>query len=283
LERCRQCQISLNIKKCIFETPFGILLDHTVCKQGLQVDPANIAIIVNLPPPKTICQLRETLGHIGYYMNFIKGYTQITVPMEKLLSKDTNFQWNEDCKHGLDTLKEKMVITPILVFPYWEKTFHVHVDASTIALGAILAQPGAKDLDHPIEFARRNLSESKQNYNTIERKGLVMVYALQKFRHYLLGKHFKMFTDHSALKYLVNKPVLGGIICRWLLLFQEFDFEVIFKPGNLNVGPDHLSRVTNGEETTNLEDNFSGAQLFSIHITDEYFADIIQYLITSTT
>jgi hypothetical protein len=59
-----------------------------------------------------------------------------------------------------------------------------------------------------------------------------MVYALQKFRHYLLGKHFKMFTDHSTLKYLVNKPVLGGRICRWLLLFQEFDFEVIVKPGN---------------------------------------------------
>ena len=64
-----------------------------------------------------------------------------------------------------------------------------------------------------------------------------MVYALQKFRHYLLGSHFKMFTDHSALKYLVNKPVLGGRICRWLILFQEYDFEIIVKPGRLNLGP----------------------------------------------
>jgi hypothetical protein len=60
-----------------------------------------------------------------------------------------------------------------------------------------------------------------------------MVYALQKFRHYLLGKHFNMFTDHSTLKYLVNKPMLGGRICRWLLLFQEFEFEVIVKPGEV--------------------------------------------------
>jgi hypothetical protein len=82
-----------------------------------------------------------------------------------------------------------------------------------------------------------------------------MVYALQKFRHYLLGKHFNMFTDHSALKYLVNKPLFGGRIYRWILLFQEFDFEVIVKPEKLNAGPDHLSRVTNGEEPTNLEDN----------------------------
>jgi hypothetical protein len=80
-----------------------------------------------------------------------------------------------------------------------------------------------------------------------------MVYALQKFRHYLLGKHFKMFTDHSSLKYLVNKPLLGGRICKWLLMFQEFYFEVIVKPGKLNVGPDHLSRITNGEEPRNLE------------------------------
>jgi hypothetical protein len=85
-------------------------------------------------------------------------------------------------------------------------------------------------LDHPIEFASIKLSDSEQNYNTMEREGLAMVYALQKFRHYLLGKHFKMFMDHLALKYLVNKPVLGGIICRWVLLFQEFDFEVIVKP-----------------------------------------------------
>ena len=68
--------------------------------------------------------------------------------MEKLLRKDTKFQWNEDCQCGLDTLKEKMVIAPILVFLDWEKTFHVHVDASAIALGDILAQPGAGELDH---------------------------------------------------------------------------------------------------------------------------------------
>jgi hypothetical protein len=103
-----------------------------------------------------------------------------------------------------------MVIAPILVFSYWENTFHMHVYASAIALGAILAQHRVGELDHLIEFASRKLSESKQNYNTTEREGLAMVYVLQKFRHYLLGKHFNMFMDHSTLKYLVNKPLLGG-------------------------------------------------------------------------
>jgi hypothetical protein len=103
------------------------------------VDPTKIAVIINLPQPKSMCQLIETLGHTGYYKKCIKGYAQITVPMEKLLKKDTKFQWNEDFQQGLNTLKEKMVTRPILVFPYWENTFHVHVDASTIALGTIMA------------------------------------------------------------------------------------------------------------------------------------------------
>ena len=91
-----------------------------------------------------------------------------------------------------------------------------------------------------------------------------MVYALQKFRHYLLGSHFKMFTDHSTLKYLVNKLMLRGKIYRWLLLFQEYDFEFIVKPGRLNVGPDHLSRLELGEEPISLEECLPDAQLFSI-------------------
>jgi len=149
-----------------------------------------------------------------------------------------------------------MVTAPILVFLEWEKTFHAHVDESIITLGAILMQPGLGELDHPIAFSTRKLSELEKNYNTTKREGLAMVYALQKFIHYLLGKHFKMFTNHSTLKHLVNKPVLGGMICRRLLLFQEFDFEVIVKPWNLNARLDHLSRITNGEEPMNLEDKF---------------------------
>ena len=96
-----------------------------------------------------------------------------------------------------------------------------------------------------------------------------MVYALQKFRHYLLGGDFKMFTDHSTLKYLVNKPMLRGKICWWLLLFQEFDFEFIVKLGQLNVGPDHLSHIESGETPNSLEDNLPDAQLFAIDVVDK--------------
>lgn len=112
-----------------------------------------------------------------------------------------------------------MVTALILFFLDWKKEFHVHVDASYIVLGIVLVQLGEGNIYHPIAFARTKLSKVENNYTTIEREGLAMVYPLQNFRHYLFGEHFKMFTDHSALKYLVNKPILGGKICRWLLLF----------------------------------------------------------------
>jgi hypothetical protein len=173
-----------------------------------------------------------------------------------------------------------MVIAPILVFPYWSKEFHVHVDASSTALGLVLAQPGVGDIDHPLSFASRKLSTTKINYTTTEREGLAMVYALQKFCHYMLGGHFKMFTNHSMMKYLVNKPVLGGRICRWLLLFQEYDFDIVVKLGKMNKGHDHLSRLEHGEEPTSLEDTLSDAQLFAIINIDDHFVEIVQFMST---
>jgi len=148
-----------------------------------------------------------------------------------------------------------MVAAPILVFPNLNKEFHVHVDASYIALGLVFPQPSVGEIDHPIASASRNLSKEEKNYTTTKRDRLGIMYAFQKFRHHLLGSHFKMFTDHYALKYLVNKHVLGGNICRWLLLFQEYDFQIIVNPGRLNVGPNHLSGLETGEEPTSIEDN----------------------------
>jgi len=150
------------------------LLGHVVCKHGLIMDPAKIAIIVNLPPT-LVRQLRATLGHKRYYRKFIKGYAQITAPMEKQLKKDNKFTWNEECQQSLDILKEKMVTVLILVFPDWAKEFHVHVDASSIALVAVLAQEGEGDIDHPMDFSSRKLSTAEKNYTTTEREGLAMV------------------------------------------------------------------------------------------------------------
>jgi hypothetical protein len=138
--------------------------------------------------------MRATLGHIGYYRHLIQNYAKIVAPLENLLRKDIKYEWTTKFHQAFDTLKEKLVIVAILIFPDWSKLFHVHIDASSIVLGVILAQPREGNIDDRIYFPSRKLSNVEKNYTTTESEGLAMVYALQKFHHYLLGTALKFFT-----------------------------------------------------------------------------------------
>jgi hypothetical protein len=195
-----------------------------------------------------------------------------------LLKKDEMFRQTPKCDKEFETLKKKLITTPILIFPDWEKEFHVHVDASGISLGDILTQIGDGAMDHPIYFVIQKLSKEEHKYTMTEREGLTMIYSLQKFRHYLLGSHFKFFTDHSTLKYLVNQAMLEGRICRCLLLFQEFSFEFIINPGRCNIRPDHLSRLELGESGGAVDDHLLDADLLGIEAILEYLEDIAIFL-----
>ena len=98
--------------------------------------------------------------------------------------------------------------------------FHVHIDASDIAISAILTQLGDDGMDYPIVYSSRKINKVERNYSMTEREALGMVFALQKYRHYLLANPLIFYCDHQRLKYQVNKPLHHGIICCWFLLFQ---------------------------------------------------------------
>ena len=133
-------------------------------------------------------------------------------------------------------------------------------------------------MDYPIIYNSRKLNKAERNYSTIEREALGMVFSLQKYRHYLLANPFIFYIDHQALKYLINKPLHHGRICRWILLFQEFKFEVVVRPGKLNGSPDHLSRIDTGEEPTRVEDDLPDAHLFRIEVVPTELEEITQFL-----
>lgn len=107
-----------------------------------------------------------------------------------------------------------------------------------------------------------------------------MVYYLHKFRNYLLGGPFKLFTNHFSLKYFFNKPILEGRICRWILLFQEFSFKVFSKLGLSNVGLDHPSHLESSETRGSVDDKFLDADLFTIKVVPNYTVDITLFLAT---
>ena len=89
-----------------------------------------------------------------------------------------------------------------------------------------------------------------------------MIFTLQNYIHYIITNPFIFYIDHQVLKYLVNKPLQYGWICCWLLLFQEFEFEIIIRPGKATVGPDHLSGIEVGEELDEIDDDQLDVHLF---------------------
>ena len=152
-------------------------------------------------------------------------YAVIAKPIYGLI---TSFEWTNGCKESFEKLKTTLISAPILKALNYSKTFHVHVDASAYAVGCILAQPGDNHMDFPICYASRQLNTAERNYSTIERKGLRMIFAVKKYRHYLLvANKFVSFIDHQALLYLVKKHCNTSKIVRWFLILLEFDFTVV--------------------------------------------------------
>jgi len=140
-------------------------------------------------------------------------------------------------------IKQKYIEALILISPNWQVKFHVHIDAPLLVVGAMLFQNVTKKSDQLVMYAFRLLNRIEHNYSTTKIKALVMVFALHKFRHYLLGNKFVFYVDHMALVYLVNKPQVLGRTTKWLLLFLKNDFIVVYKPCTTHLVANALSRL----------------------------------------
>ena len=209
--------LSLSLEKCDFFMTEGTVLGHAISQQGLQVDPNKIAIIQRAPPPQKVRDVRSFLGLVGYYWRFIKDFSKLASPLFGLLGKDVEFIWSENCQESLDTLKRKLVTSPILSGPNWALPFHIHTDALNKAIGEALGQIDEK-LPYAIYFISENLSKVELNYTMTEKELLAIVHSLNKFRHYIIGYQTFVHTDHAAIRYLMNEPDVNAHIIRWLLL-----------------------------------------------------------------
>ncbi|CAJ2647238.1 unnamed protein product [Trifolium pratense] len=252
LKRCISTNLVLNWEKCHFMVREGIVLGHKISSKGIEVDQAKIEVIKELPPPLNIKGVRSFLGHAGFYRRFIKDFSKIAKPLSSLLVKDTVFLFDEACVTAFNCLKTKLVTAPVIVAPQWDLPFELMCDASDYAVGAVLGQHHNK-LFHVIYYSSKVLNENQINYTTTEKELLAVVFALEKFRSYLIGSKVIVFTDHSALKYLLTKGDSKPRLLRWMLLLQEFDLEIRDKKGVENVVADHLSRLSNPDITNKEE------------------------------
>ncbi|GJU01396.1 reverse transcriptase domain-containing protein [Tanacetum coccineum] len=149
---------------------------------------------------------------------------------------------------AFETLKMKLTQAPILVAPDWDLPFEIMCDASDFAVGAVLGQRKTKHFQ-PIHYASKTMTEAQAYYTTTEKELLVVVYAFEKFRPYLVLSKSIVYTDHSALKYLLAKQDAKPRLLRWILLLQEFDVVIRDKKGAENLAADHLSRLENPHQS----------------------------------
>ena len=159
-----------------------------------------------MPLPKNVKAIQTFNGLEQFNRCFIKDYAGIMEPITRFTRKGEAFDWTTECKNAYQYIKTRYQNAPILIGVDWKLEIHVHTDASDIAVGAMLAQNPTGKIDQPIAYALQLLSKAEKNYTTIEKEALAMVYAVNKFRHYLLGNKFIFYVDHLALQDLVNKP-----------------------------------------------------------------------------
>ena len=164
--------------------------------------------------------------------------------------------------------------------PNWQLPFEVLYDASDLAVRAVLGHR-AEGKPYVVYYASKTLNEAQRNYTTTEKELLAVVYALDKFRAYLLGAEIIIFTDHSALKYLLTKQNAKARLIRWVLLLQEFNLQIRDKKGVENVVADHLSRLTIAHNTHNppFFDEFPEESILAVDIAP-WFAHIANFLVT---
>ena len=186
----------------------------------------------------------------------------LATPLYTLLHKNVLYNWTTKHQANFETLKFLLTKALVLRPPDWSNEFAVHIDASEIAIGSILTQCTKDGYHYPIYYASHRLTKAKRNYSTTEREALGMIYFVNKFRHYLLGKHFVFYTDYQALLYLLNKSVLTGKYAIWMLLLQEFEFTVKHTLGKEHAMADFLSIITMREEAQGVEDELLEVHLF---------------------
>lgn len=250
--RLYEAGLTLNKEKCHFCKNELKYLGYIVDKFGLHVDPEKVEAIMSFPQPKTVKQVRRFIGLASWYRRFVPHFSTKIAPITSLLKKNKKFIWTEEQSEAFDVIKKDLANAPLLNCPDFERPFILQTDASTVGLGAILSQINPDGSENVIAYASRTLTKAEQKYSTTELECLAVVWAVSKYRPYVEGSHFKVLTDHSALKWLQNLKDPMGRLARWALKLQGYDYSIEHRSGKSNIPADALSRAPESLKTLEL-------------------------------
>lgn len=256
--RLREAGLKLQPSKCKFLKKEVIYLGHQVSADGVATDPEKVRAVESWPIPTNVRQLRSFLGFSSYYRRFVPSYSQIAGPLHNLVNEcngqlkkskklDPPFEvlWQAEHAKAFNVLKAKLTTAPVLGYANYSLPFIVETDASHDGLGAVLSQI-QEGKPRVISYASRRLRPSErncENYSAMKLELLALKWAVtEKFREYLLGQKFTVYTDNNPLRHL-DTAKLGAVEQRWASQLALFDYTIQYRPGKENRNADALSRM----------------------------------------
>ena len=247
-KRFREYNVKLKLRKCSFFKTSIKFLGHLVTRRGIEPNKEYIKIIQNMRIPTNKKQLGRFLGMVGWIQKFCPLLSYVTAPLSELRRKNNKFAWTKECDKLFAAIKQKIQRHFKLQHPDFNKKFFVQTDASNYAMGAVLLQHNDEDPPKlaPVEFASRKLDDNERKLHCSELELLSILWAIRKWRKYLLPNHFHIANDHKNLVSLFNKITddKNAKLRRMILRLQEYSFDCGHICNKDNVPADYLSRDT---------------------------------------
>lgn len=235
--------LTLNLSKCSFFVTKIEYLGYEISSEGIKPSERKISAVRDFPTPRNVHEVRQFLGLANYFRRFVKGFGEIARPLTTLLKKDLQWQWTDKEIKSFETLKDLLIKRPLLALYDPDLDTEVHTDASSLGLGGILMQWQASPrVLKPVAYFSRQTTPEERHFHSYELETLAVVCSLKKFRSYLLGLAFTIYTDCNALRTTLTKRDLIPRIARWWLQICEYNFTIEYRPGCRMGHVDALSR-----------------------------------------
>ena len=239
-ERLREAKLKLSPKKCTLFQKEVNYLGHVVNEKGISPDPCKVEAVKSWPKPTTATEVKSFLGLCSYYRRFISFFADIAHPLHQSATVSP-FEWTQEADDAFSKLKQMLTESPILAYPQLDVEFVLDTDASSTGIGAVLSQQ-VNGQERVVAYFSRALKAPERHYCVTRKELLAMVKAIRHFHAYLYGRKFRLRTDHSALRWLLNFRHPEGQTARWIESLQQYDFSVEHRPGVQHTNADALSR-----------------------------------------
>jgi hypothetical protein len=268
LTTLEQNGLRLQRDKCKFALKEVEYLGFKVSNNGIHPTPSKVAAIRNAPRPSNLSELRSFIGLVNYYARFQQNLAHHMAPLYKLLKKGIDFEWSTAQESAFSNIKNLISESAFLAHydPESEPVFTC--DASPFGIGAVL-ETKLNGILQPLSFISRSLTTAEKHYAQIEREALAIVFAVKKYRQYLLGRNFTLRTDHRPLTAIFNErsgvpQMASSRVKRWALILSAYDYNVEYIPTKENGCADFLSRAPLKETNTthNAEDQVLHMEVF---------------------